>query len=166
MGVAVVAVVDISEHGSEIRLLSFLYQFVVPALCTHFRRSGEEELEFGIREHDRAYVAAVHDDAFGFTHSLLLCDQVRAYFFDLRDAAGAVTRFECTDLRFDIFPVERHMLRSVHEDEADLDVRQGRNDVCRLGEVMTKRVEPDGTVHSSGVHVGVAGVLGKRFGNC
>ena len=49
MRVAVIAIVDIRQNGLEIRFLSFGYQFIEAALCTHFGDGGEEEFEFCFR---------------------------------------------------------------------------------------------------------------------
>ena len=140
MGIAVVAVVDIGEHSVEIGFLSLSEEFIETALCADFRRCGKEEFEFGIGENDRTDVSSVHDDTFGLSHGLLLCDEEGAYFADLGNTAGLIAHFECTDLRFDIFAVERDMLCAVHLDEAYQDMRQGGDDVSCFGEPVAKSI--------------------------
>ena len=42
VGVAVVAIIDIRQHGIEIRFFAFGYQLIKPPLCPNFGRSGQE----------------------------------------------------------------------------------------------------------------------------
>ena len=165
MGIAVVAVIDIGEHCTEVRRLSFLQQLVVATLCAYLGSSSQEELEFGLREDHRTDVSAVHDDAFLQSHLLLLGNEESTYLFDGRDTAGSVADLKGTDLRLDVFAVEGDMLRAVNEDESDLDSWQGSDDICLLGQVMVQGIEGDGAVHSAGIDIGIAGVFGQRFGD-
>ena len=165
MGIAVIAVIHIRQHSLVIGLLAFGNQFVVTALCTHFRRSGKEQLELGVREHDRTDVATVHDDTFVIAHPLLLRNEIRTHLFDLRDTAGAVSCLKCTNLRLYIFAVERHVLCPICEYETDLYLRQRSDDVCGFGQSVAQGIKPDGAVHGSRIDIGITGVLRQRFRN-
>lgn len=71
MGVTVVTVEDITEDIIVRHWGAFGLKFVVTTLCTNLWRGCDKDLQLGVREDDRTYVTAVHDNAFGTSHGLL-----------------------------------------------------------------------------------------------
>ena len=133
MGVSIIAVIDIGQNGCKIRLLTFLYQFVITALCPYFGTCREEELEFCVRENDRSDIAAVHNDALRFAHFLLLRYQECTYFLDGRNLTCSVADFQGADMTLYIFAVQRHMLSAVNQHKTHLYLRQGSDDSRLVG---------------------------------
>ena len=165
MSVAIVTIVDISKDSIVVRMFALENELVKTSLCPHLWRGGEEEFEFGLREDNGTDIPTVHDDTFGVSHLLLLRYEECAHFAYLRDLAGAVSHVECADERFDIFAIERDVLRTINLRETHLDLRQGSDDSSIVGKVVTQGLESNSTVHGSCVHVGVAGVTRKCFGD-
>ena len=173
MGIDVIALLDVAQNVVVGRRHPLGLELVVATPGTHFGRSGDEDFEFGVGEHRRADVAAVHHDAFGFAHLLL---ELRHGFTHKRQGGHRThltAHLDGADGFLHAFLAEvgegqvcRRVEAEIHADVGHLAVQPfGIDAAVGQEEVVALRIEGDSTVHRTTVDVDIAHFARQLFGH-
>ena len=144
-------------------------ELIVTTLGTYFSRCRDEDFQFGIREHRRTDVAAIHHDASFLPHGLLLSHHCRADKRHCSDRTDVIADFKRPDFLLDEFAVQVgiRLLRLRVELERDADFVHSCLELigfhCSIGleEIVAQCKQCHGTIHRTRVNIDVANLLGQ-----
>ena len=153
------------EHVLELHLFALALQLQEAALGAHLGAGGEVDFDRGIRQHDRADVAAVHDDVLGPGQIPLHLQQVVAHALLRRDAGGHHRHFRRADLSGDVLSVEEHVLHAVLPLDLNVHVVDAALDAVPVlgADAHEAHVVAHGAVDRAGVDIMIAQLTGQAL---
>ena len=174
MCVDIVALLHVLQYLVEVGGHALCFKLLEAALGAYLGRSGDENLQFGVGEHHRSYVASVHHDALLFAHSLLLLHEFLAYERQRRNRTHVLRHLQCAYVALHALAVEAHLrqLCLAVQLESELHVGQQRlqsrfvDIVVCVEYAVAHGEQRHGTVHGARVNVYVSHFACKILCHC
>ena len=166
--IVIIALLELAQHVGIGLLNALFLQLAVAALRAALRRGGQEDLQPGVWQHDRADVAPVHDDAVRAGKAALHVQQKCAHDRQRRHARGEDRHLRQADGLRDVLAVEEHpLLPCCVIDQFDLQPRQQRLHGSSVRAVDTGPLagKADRAVDRAGVHIDEAEAARGRTGD-
>ena len=167
MGVVVVPLIELTQHLVVGLRRAALFQLEAAPLRAHLGGRRQKDLHLGVRQHHRANVAPVHNDAVLPRQIALHFQQERAHRRQRRHGARVHGDLRQPDLARHVLSIEQHVLLTVRlVAHTDLQLRQDRADsgfVARLNAAPLHRVA-DRAVDRAGIHIQNAELRRDRLG--